>query len=165
MEKYKKVFESENIYYIKLNKTLIEEYLKMVNDPEVSNKISHNPKTFTYEEELNWININLENNALIFSMIEKKTDEFIGNIEIMHIDDNKIGEIGICITATKQNQHYGTEAMQAIMKYGYEEMGLKGIELNVYKTNPRAIHCYEKVGFVQDGTGKTEEDIHMIHKK
>lgn len=111
MEKYKKVFESENIYYIKLNKTLIEEYLKMVNNPEVSNKISHNPKTFTYEEELNWININLENNALIFSMIEKKTDEFIGNIEIMHIDDNKIGEIGICITATKQNQHYGTEAM------------------------------------------------------
>ena len=165
MEKYKKVFESENIYYIKLNKTLIEEYLKMVNDPEVSNKISHNPQTFTYEEELNWININLENNALIFSMIEKKTDEFIGNIEIMHIDDNKIGEIGICITATKQNQHYGTEAMQAIMKYGYEEIGLKGIELNVYKTNPRAIHCYEKVGFIQDGTGKTEEDIHMIHKK
>lgn len=165
MEKYKKVFESENIYYIKLNKTLIEEYLKMINDPEVSNKISHNPKTFTYEKELNWININLENNALIFSMIEKKTNEFIGNIEIMHIDDNKIGEIGICITATKQNQHYGTEAMQAIMKYGYEEMGLKGIELNVYKTNPRAIHCYEKVGFVQDGTGKTEEDIHMIHKK
>lgn len=98
-------------------------------------------------------------------MIEKKTDEFIGNIEIMHIDDNKIGEIGICITATKQNQHYGTEAMQAIMKYGYEEMGLKGIELNVYKTNSRAIHCYEKVGFVQAGTGKTEEDIHMIHKK
>lgn len=137
----------------------------MVNDPEVSNKISHNPKTFTYEEELNWININLENNALIFSMIEKKTDEFIGNIEIMHIDDNKIGEIGICITATKQNQHYGTEAMQAIMKYGYEEIGLKGIELNVYKTNPRAIHCYEKVGFIQAGTGKTEEDIHMIHKK
>ena len=165
MEKYKKVFESENIYYIKLNKTLIEEYLKMVNDSEVSNKISHNPKTITYEEELNWINIYLENNALIFSMIEKKTDEFIGNIEIMHIDDNKIGEIGICITATKQNQHYGTEAMQAIMKYGYEEIGLKGIELNVYKTNPRAIHCYEKVGFVQAGTGKTEEDIHMIHKK
>ena len=77
MEKYKKVFESENIYYIKLNKTLIEEYLKMVNDPEVSNKISHNPKTFTYEKELNWININLENNALIFSMIEKKTNERI----------------------------------------------------------------------------------------
>ena len=38
MEKYKKVFESENIYYIKLNKTLIEEYLKMINDPEVSKR-------------------------------------------------------------------------------------------------------------------------------
>ena len=50
-------------------------------------------------------------------------------------------------------------------KVKLKEKGLKGIELNVYKTNSRAIHCYEKVGFIQDGAGKTEEDIHMIHKK
>ena len=29
----------------------------------------------------------------------------------MHINDKRIGEVGICITASKQNQHYGTEAM------------------------------------------------------
>ena len=98
-------------------------------------------------------------------MIEKSTDDYIGNIEIMHINDKGIGEIGICITAKKQNQHYGTEAMKAIIKYGIEKIGLSGLELNVYKTNPRAIRCYEKVGFVQDGIGKTQEDIHMIYKK
>ena len=164
MKTYQKIFESKNINYIKLNKDLVNDYLKMVNDPEVANKISHNPKIFTYEEELAWVNKNLEENALIFSMIEKKTSKFIGNVEIMHIDDNQVGEIGICITASMQNKHYGREAMQAIIKYGYEKLGLKKVELNVYKTNQKAIHCYEKVGFIQDGIGKTKDDIHMTYK-
>ena len=137
----------------------------MINDIEVANKISHNPKNFTYEDELKWVESNLRENAIIFSMIEKNTEEYIGNVEIMHINDKRIGEVGICITASKQNQHYGTEAMEAIIKYGFEKMGLSGLELNVYKTNQRAIHCYEKAGFVQDGIGKTQEDIHMIYKK
>ena len=165
MNKYEKVFESERIYYTKITKELIDDYLNMINDKEVANKISHNPKSFTYEDELKWVEINLKENAIIFSMIEKATDDYIGNIEIMHINDKGIGEIGICITAKKQNQHYGTEAMKAIIKYGIEKIGLSGLELNVYKTNPRAICCYEKVGFLQDGIGKTQEDIHMIYKK
>ena len=122
MNKYEKIFESERIYYIKITKDLIEDYLKMINDIEVANKISHNPKTFTYEDELKWVESNLRENAIIFSMIEKDTEEYIGNVEIMHINDKGIGEIGICITASKQNQHYGTEAMEAIIKYGFEKM-------------------------------------------
>ena len=164
MSKYKKVFESEKIYYTKINKELIEDYLEMINDIEVANKISHNQKTFTYEDELKWVESNLRENATIFSMIEKNTEEYIGNVEIMHINDKGIGEVGICITASKQNQHYGTEAMEAIIKYGIERIGLSGLELNVYKTNLRAIRCYEKAGFVQDRIGKTQEDIHMIYK-
>ena len=122
MSKYEKKFESERIYYTKITKDLIEDYLKMINDIEVANKISHNPKTFTYEDELKWVESTLRENAIIFSMIEKNTEEYIGNVEIMHINDKGIGEIGICITASKQNQHYGTEAMEAIIKYGFEKM-------------------------------------------
>lgn len=100
MSKYEKVFESERIYYTKINKELIEDYLEMINDKEVASQISHKPKKFTYEKELKWVELNLKENALIFSMIEKNTDEHIGNIEIMHINnDIGIGEIGICITA------------------------------------------------------------------
>ena len=51
MNKYEKVFESERIYYTKITKELIDDYLNMINDKEVANKISHNPKTFTYEDE------------------------------------------------------------------------------------------------------------------
>ena len=43
MNKYEKNFESERIYYIKITKDLIEDYLEMINDIEIANKISHNP--------------------------------------------------------------------------------------------------------------------------
>lgn len=160
-ERYEIVFESENIYYVKLDEKLVNDYLAMVNDPNVANKISHKIRTYTYEQELEWVKSKLEENAICFSMIEKTTGEYIGNIEIMEIKDN-IGELGISITASKQDKHYGTESIKALIKYAYEELNLDGMELNVYATNPRAIHCYEKVGFTKDGIGKTKEDVHMI---
>ena len=48
-----------------------------------------------------------------------------------------------------------------IMQYGYEKLGLKGYELNVFSTNHRTIKCYKNVGFIEDGIGKSEDDIHM----
>ncbi len=161
---YQIVFESENIIYVKLNEKLINDYLIMINDPEVANKISKKNRTYTYEDELNWLKLKLQENAICFSMLEKHTGEFIGNIEIMGIN-NKIGELGITITPKKQNKHYGTEAIKALLKYAYEELNLEGKDLNVYSTNLRAIRCYEKSGFIIDGKGKTAEDIHMINKR
>ena len=157
------VFESEHIQYVKLSENLINEYLLMVNNPEIANKISHDVRTFTYEEEQNWVKRKLEENSMCYSMIEKSTGSYIGNVEIVSVHDG-IGEIGITITEKQQNKHFGTEAMRTIINYGYNNLNLKGFELNVYSTNLRAIHCYEKVGFVKDGIGKTEEDIHMIFK-
>lgn len=156
--------ESENIIYVKVSENLIDEYLLMINDVEVQNKISHTLKKVTKEKELEWIESKLKNNSIIFSMLEKKTNKYIGNIEIAHIVNN-IGELGITITPTMQNKHYGTEAIKRIIKYSFEQLGLDGLELNVYSTNPRAIHCYENVGFIKNGVGKTEDDIHMVLKK
>ena len=164
MNNYKIIFESENIIYINLNENLINEYLLMINDIEVAKQISHNIKTYTYEQEKEWVKEKLNENAYCYSMIEKNTGNYIGNIEIMEIKDG-IGELGISITPKMQNKHYGTEAIKTIINYGYSKLNLKGFDLNVYKTNERAIHCYEKVGFIQAGTGKTEEDLHMIYKK
>ncbi len=164
MGKYDVIFESENIFYVKLSYDLIEDYLKMVNDPNVAKMISKNIFVYTYEQEFEWVRKKLEEKDHIFSMVEKETGEFIGNIEIMSQNDG-IGEIGISITSEKQDRHYGTEAMKRIIEYGYNELKLNGFELNVYKTNPRAIHCYENVGFVNVGSGKEDDDIHMMLKK
>lgn len=162
--KYEIVFESERINFIKLSQELVYDYLEMVNDIEVQKFISHKRRTYELDGELEWIKSKLEENAIIFSMIEKETNEFIGNIEIMEINNN-IGEIGIAITKQKQDKHFGQEAIKRLIEYAFSELNLDGLELNVYDFNPRGIKCYEKVGFVIDGQGKTKEDIHMSIKR
>jgi RimJ/RimL family protein N-acetyltransferase len=49
------------------------------------------------------------------------------------------------------NKGYGTEAMQLVLQHGFQTLNLNRIMLEVYTTNPRAIRCYEKVGFVHEG--------------
>ncbi|MFI7540509.1 GNAT family N-acetyltransferase [Actinoplanes sp. NPDC049599] len=44
----------------------------------------------------------------------------------------------------------GTEAARLIVGYGFEQLGLHRIELEVYPFNPRARRTYEKVGFVAE---------------
>ena len=79
---YEKIFESERIIFIKITEKLVHEYLEMVNDIEVQKYISHNRKTYELDDELEWIKSKLNDNAIIFSMIEKETNEFIGIIFI-----------------------------------------------------------------------------------
>lgn len=162
--KYEIIFKSNRINFVKLTQKLVHDYLNMINDIEVQKFISHKRKTHSLEEELEWIKSKLGENAIIFSMIEKKTNEFIGNIEIMEINNN-IGEIGIAITRKKQDKNFGQEAIKRLIEYAFSELNLNGLELNVYNSNPRGIKCYEKVGFVIDGQGKTKEDIHMSLKR
>lgn len=161
---YEIIFESDRIYFVRLTEKLVNDYLNMVNDIEVQKYISYNRKTYELDDELKWIKSKLEEKAIIFSMIEKETNKFIGNIEIMKIKNN-IGEMGIAITPKQQDKHFGQEAIKRFIEYTFNDLGLDGLELNVYNFNPRGIKCYEKVGFINDGTGKTEEDIHMTIKK
>ena len=46
---------------------------------------------------------------------------------------------------------YGTDAMRVGCRFGFEMMNLHRIQLDVYPENERAVHCYEKVGFVIEG--------------
>ena len=54
--KYEIIFESEHIYYVKVNKDLINDYLNMINDKEVQRFISKKEYTITYDSELEWVN-------------------------------------------------------------------------------------------------------------
>lgn len=160
MNKYQNVFESDRIIYVKLSEDLINDYLTMLNDAELRKNIGLEAPEITYEGEAEWVKSKLTEDAKCFSMIEKATGDYIGNIEIMEVKDG-VAEIGITITPVKQNNHFGTEAMKAIINYGKKVLPGIGFDLNVHAENSRAIKCYENVGFVKDGVGKHDGDIHM----
>lgn len=153
------IFESENIIYVRPSLDLVPEYLEMVNDIEnVAKYIGDRREPLTEQDEIKYISDKMDNKATMFSMIEKTTNEFIGNVEFF----NRVfeeAEWGIVITTKMQNKGYGKEALKRTVEYGFYELGLNRIYLGVYIDNPRAIHVYEECGFKE--YDRTDVDIFM----
>ena len=155
----KQIFESDRIRFVEVSVSLIRDYLVMVNDIEHVDRFlggAHDP--YTKESEVEWVREKLEEKAPVFSMIDKGDGRFIGNIELMDVKDSA-GELGIAITAEKQDRGYGTEAVSALVAYAFSRLGLNRVFLRAYPGNARAIRVYEKCGFRE--YKRTEEDVYM----
>jgi RimJ/RimL family protein N-acetyltransferase len=55
-----------------------------------------------------------------------------------------------------RSKGYGTDAMRLLVGYGFRELDLYRIQLGVFSNNPRAVRCYEKVGFVHEVVKRAE---------
>jgi RimJ/RimL family protein N-acetyltransferase len=64
--------------------------------------------------------------------------------------EGHVGVIGLAIKSGFRDLGIGTEMMMTLVKQA-EKMGLKVLTLTAFASNSRAIHVYEKVGFVQTG--------------
>lgn len=63
----------------------------------------------------------------------------------------------MCICDEKyQNQGLGTEALKLMLEFGFKNLGLYKIKLEVQAENHRAIRVYEKCGFVAAGVLRCE---------
>ena len=157
-DNYEVIFSSNNINFVRLSCDLVNDYLKMVGDPYNARFIFYNDVNITEEEEIEYINKKLKNKDFIFSMLDKKTNEFIGNIELKNIKKS-VAEFGICITYTMQDKHYGSEAIRKFLDYSFEKFKLDKIYLKVFPDNLRAIHVYEKIGFKR--YDRRDNDVYM----
>jgi RimJ/RimL family protein N-acetyltransferase len=156
------LFESNRIVFIKPSLELIDEYKLMYNDESIQSLLFK--KKYSEEQILKWINSFINDDSLI-SMIEKETNKFIGNAALIK-KDNNIGEITISITPTMQGKHFATEAIGSLIKYGYEELKFKSLDLYVYKDNKKAIHLYQNMNFKSiDSDIIDDSSIHMVHQK
>ncbi len=155
----KQIFESENIRFVEVSERLVRDYLIMVNDFEhVQKYLGGKQEPYTEEGEIRWVKKKLEEKAFVFSMLEKKSGRFIGNVELMDAADGT-GELGIAITAEMQDRGYGTEAVRAVTAYGMKQLNLHRVFLRTNPDNSRAIHVYEKCSFRE--YDRTEEHVFM----
>jgi RimJ/RimL family protein N-acetyltransferase len=59
--------------------------------------------------------------------------------------------LGIALGREYIGRGYGTDAMRVIVSYGFREMNLHRIALDVAPFNPAGIRAYEKAGFIEEG--------------
>jgi RimJ/RimL family protein N-acetyltransferase len=76
----------------------------------------------------------------------------LGHVALFGADaHNRTATFAIIVGPPHQGQGYGSEATAVMVNYGFAELGLHRIQLAVAGFNERAIHTYEKAGFVVEG--------------
>lgn len=132
-------------------------FVVWLNDPEVRQGISiYRP--FSEADEEKWFEGVLagDADARPFAIeAHSAGDEWrlIGNCGFHIIDwRSRSAELGIFIgEKSDRDQGYGSEAMILLVRYGFETLNMNRICLRVFSYNQRAIHVYEKLGFIHEG--------------
>ncbi len=76
-----------------------------------------------------------------------------GDLEVMWANQSAFLAIGIG-NPEYWGKGYGSDGLRLLLRYGFNELGLHRIGLNVISNNTRAIRVYEKAGFSYEGAQK-----------
>lgn len=96
------------------------------------------------------------NNSVRCAIVSENDDNIIGLISLVGIDFlNQSAELHIMIgNSDNQGKGAGTYAVKQMLSHAFHNMNLHRIQIKVLDDNKRAIHLYEKVGFVCEGISR-----------
>ena len=131
----------------------VNEYVRWLTDESILGWISRNAEIYTFEDEKRWaLETAARKNKHSFNIVGSTSEELIGNCAITVVPNTTSAYISIFIGEPKSRRNgYGTEALNLLLKYGFDQLGLRVIFLDVKEDNVPAIKTYKKVGFVECG--------------
>jgi len=108
----------------------------------------------TRKDEVEWLPkvlASLEKDELFFLVAEVDRKVVASSdIHILSGNEKHVGVLGIVLKSGFRDLGIGTEMMKTLVEQAMA-LGLKVLTLQAFATNKRAVHVYEKVGFVQTG--------------
>jgi len=111
-------------------------------------------KKATREEEADWLGRYLADieKGVTIGVVAESEGRVVANSEVKRRSGlmSHVGYLGIAIKAGYRDMGIGTEMMETLIE-GSRKMGLKVLILEVFASNKRARHVYEKVGFQENG--------------
>jgi len=128
---------------LELINSLVEEKAEVMVDEKLSR-----------EQEAEWFSsllLRLERDQVLFLVAE--VDGKVVASSDVHLGrgcEKYSGAIGIAVRCGFRDLGIGTWMMRTMMREA-QSVGVKVLVLSVFATNERAIHVYEKLGFVQTG--------------
>lgn len=105
----------------------------------------------TLADQHKWFVRSQQPDRIMLSIVTVPEEQLIGNGGFVDRDPAaKTATFRITIGNTKfLGKGLGTEAASLLLKYGFQQLGLERIRLEVLTTNLRAIRSYEKAGFTR----------------
>ena len=152
-----KKIETERLAIRKFDYSYAEDMLEFwISDPEV--QFLYFEPIYTTKEEVNelltsYISSYEKQDYYRWAIIEKKSNHCIGQIAYFLINTkNHFGEIEFCIGRKFQNKGHGTEAVQSILEYGFNEINLHKIQICHEEKNLASRAIIKKCKFIYEGT-------------
>ncbi len=140
----------------------LEVIYKFFNNPELVKFLSPEAvMPYSREEEAAFIenSVNPKNKEKTYNFaIANAREELVGGCSYMDASmKNRTCYIGISIYDPRNwGKGYGTSAIMKLLDFLFLEKNMRKVLLNVYDFNERAIACYEKLGFRQEGCLKEQ---------
>ncbi|MHA2253034.1 MAG: GNAT family N-acetyltransferase [Candidatus Kariarchaeaceae archaeon] len=95
--------------------------------------------------------------GLTWAIILKENNEYIGTVGYETVEVNSKGEIGFDLAKAYWRKGIMSEAIIAIIQYGFTNLGLSTINSHTYSANIPARNLLEKLGFKVD---QVKKDAH-----
>ena len=93
-----------------------------------------------------------EKQRIRWGIAKRQDNSIIGHCGFFDIDKaNCCAEISYCLKSGLWGQGIMTEALDAMLKFGFEDYGLNRIVAKVMKDNVGSINVLRKLGFVYEG--------------
>lgn len=121
-------------------------------DTEFSARVGCDINLIVDEE---WFDSYMNNrNTQVRCSIVDEDDAIIGLVSLVNIDYmNQSCVFHIMIgNGENQGKGAGTYATEEMLNHAFNNLNIHRVELDVLADNMRAIHLYEKVGFIKEGT-------------
>lgn len=128
--------------------------------PEFAENTLTMPFPYTDESADFWFKLAKEGfenrDGFIFAIREKSTKKLIGGIGLHLTPQHKKAEVGYWLAKPLWNKGYVTEALGAVLKFGFEEVNLNKIYATYYAHNPASGKVMEKCGMKNEALLKDE---------
>ena len=150
--KYFKKMIGEKVYLSPLNPDDYEKYTKWLNNKNIAQYISIYNGMVSLSGEKEYLE-NMSKKEFNYAIVTLSNDELIGSISFNEIDyKNGTATLGIFIGEEDNlSKGYGSDAINLLIDFAFNELRLHSIILTVHSNNLRAIKCYTKCGFKEFG--------------
>jgi RimJ/RimL family protein N-acetyltransferase len=152
---YQPIIRGERVFLRPAEKADVETFVRWFADSEMSGLLGMRaPMSLAMEEQ--WFARAVEQQGkdhFHFVICRMDNSQPIGTISLMHVDEVN-GNAGVGISIGEKSlwgKGYGTDAMNALLDFGFGQLRMERIWLEVYDYNERARRSYEKSGFVVEG--------------
>lgn len=124
------------------------DFLRALDARVASPKLAHGLKDWLADDRSS-------KNSFVFAVRLLENRQLVGLVELEGILwQHQVAWLSMAIGPAHQSQGYGSEALQLILEYGFQELNLHRVQLTVFSYNARAIALYERTGFQHEGTSR-----------